>query len=84
MISDSLMKKDVVAGLGEIGSPILQLLSRTKPTVGYDVNKKLMDESKFKKYKKLDTCFLHICIPYNKNFNSNVLSLYKQCLHSHS
>ena len=72
------MKKDVVAGLGEIGSPILQLLSRAKPAVGYDVNKKLMDELIFKQYEKLDTCFLHISIPYNKNFDSNVLSLYKQ------
>jgi len=72
-----LSSKDVVAGLGEIGSPILQLLSSAKPTVGYDVNEKLMDEKKFKKYEKLDTCFLHICIPYNKNFDSNVLSLYK-------
>lgn len=37
-----------------------------------------MNESKFKKYEKLDTCFLHICIPYNKNCDSNVFSLYKQ------
>lgn len=70
--------KDVVAGLGEIGSPILQLVSRAKIAVGYDVNEKLMDEKKFKKYEKLETCFLHICIPYNKNFDSNVLSLYKR------
>ncbi|MGI0061088.1 MAG: hypothetical protein ACREBA_01395, partial [Nitrosotalea sp.] len=70
--------KDIVAGLGEIGSPILQLLSRAKLTVGYDTNKKLIDENKFKKYEKLDTCFLHICIPYNKNFDSNVLALYKR------
>ncbi len=73
-----MLGKDIVAGLGEIGSPILQLLSKVKPAVGYDVNEKLMDKKKFHKYEKLDTCFLHICIPYNKNFDSNVLSLYKQ------
>lgn len=70
--------KDVVAGLGEIGSPILQLLSKAKPAVGYDVNEKLMDEKKFKQYEKLDTTFLHVCIPYNKNFDTNVLALYKK------
>lgn len=80
--------KDVVAGLGEIGSPILQLLSKVKPAIGYDVNEKLMDVDKFKKFGKLDTCILHICIPYNDNFNSNVLSLYKKfkpdCIVIHS
>jgi len=73
-----LSSKDVVAGLGEIGSPILKLLSSVKSAVGYDVNEKLMDEKKFRKYENLSTCFLHICIPYNKNFDSNVLSLYKR------
>ena len=75
MTLGTLIKKDVVAGLGEIGSPILKLLSKTKPAVGYDINENLMDVTKFKKYEKLGTCFLHICIPYNNNFDSNVLSL---------
>ena len=44
---DIIMKKDVVAGLGEIGSPILKLFSKTGKIVGYDLNKKLMDETKF-------------------------------------
>jgi UDP-N-acetyl-D-mannosaminuronate dehydrogenase len=78
MTEYNLMKKDVVAGLGEIGSPILKLLSKAKPAVGYDVNEKLMDTKKFKKFEKLDTCFLHICIPYNQNFDSNILSLYEK------
>ena len=30
------MKKDVVAGLGEIGKPILKLLSKNNTTVGFD------------------------------------------------
>ena len=67
--------KDVVAGLGEIGTPILQLLTKAKPAIGYDINEKLMNVNQFKKFEKRDTCFLHICIPYNKNFDSNVLSL---------
>jgi UDP-N-acetyl-D-mannosaminuronate dehydrogenase len=83
-----LSNKDVVAGLGEIGSPILQLLSRAKIAVGYDINEKLMDKTKFQKYEKLDTCFLHVCIPFNKNFDSIVLSLSKQfkpkCIVIHS
>jgi UDP-N-acetyl-D-mannosaminuronate dehydrogenase len=83
-----LLKKDVVAGLGEIGTPILQLVSKAKPAVGYDVNEKLMDIKRFKKFEILDTCFLHICIPYNNNFESNVLSLYEkfkpECIVIHS
>jgi len=31
-----------VAGLGEIGSPILKIISKNVPVVGYDLNKKLM------------------------------------------
>ena len=40
--------KDVVAGLGEIGLPILKLLSGTKTVVGFDINPKLMDQKKLK------------------------------------
>jgi UDP-N-acetyl-D-mannosaminuronate dehydrogenase len=70
-----LSSKDVVAGLGEIGTPILQLVSKQKPSVGYDVNEKLMDKKKFHKYEKLPTIFLHICIPFSDNFIKNVISL---------
>ena len=52
------MKKDVVAGLGEIGSTILKLLSKKQITVGYDLDKKLVDESKLKKYEDITTSFL--------------------------
>ena len=41
------MKKDIVAGLGEIGLPILKILSKKENIVGYDLNEKLMDEKKF-------------------------------------
>lgn len=69
-------KKDVVAGLGEIGMPILQLVSKAGTTVGYDIDPKLIDSKKLERYKKLETCFLHICIPFTNNFDKNVVSLY--------
>ena len=69
------MKKDVVAGLGEIGSTILKLLSKKQITVGYDLDKKLVDESKLKKYQNMATSFLHIAIPVTQKFDSNLLKL---------
>ena len=36
-----MLQKDVVVGLGEIGHPILKLLSKKLTIVGYDINKKL-------------------------------------------
>jgi hypothetical protein len=68
--------KDVVAGLGEIGTPLLQLISKMVLVTGYDINQKLMDKKQFDKYDNLETCFLHICIPFTEKFISNVLSLY--------
>ena len=82
------MKKNVVAGLGEIGIPILKLISKNTIAVGYDTNKKLMDEKKYKKYSDLKNSFLHICIPFTKKFSPNVISLYKKfhpyCIVIHS
>ena len=82
------MKKDIVAGLGEIGLPILKLISKKENAVGYDLDKKLMNEKKFNKSKNIQTRFLHIAIPVNKNFNSNVLQLSKkfkpECIIIHS
>lgn len=71
-------QKDVVGGLGEIGKPILQLISKATPAIGYDINEKLIDKNKFQKYKRLRTSFLHICIPFSKEFISNVISLSKK------
>ena len=62
------MKKDIVAGIGEIGKPILKLLSKNSITVGFDLNRDLMDERKFEKYKNLKTSFLHITIPATGKF----------------
>ena len=73
-----IMKKDVVAGLGEIGYPILKLLSKKQTTVGYDIDKSSMNESKFKTLQDTQTSFLHIAIPVTTKFDSNILQLYKK------
>ena len=82
------MKKDVVAGLGEIGYPILKLLSKKPTAVGYDLDKRLVNESKLKKFQNLETSFLHIAIPVTSKFDSNLLQLYKkfkpECIVIHS
>ena len=88
IISYDLSKKDVLAGLGEIGMPLLQIISKVIPAVGYDINHNLIDKNKFDKYKNLETSFLHICIPFTKNFSANVIALYRkfkpECIVIHS
>ena len=74
------MKKYVVAGLGEIGTPISKLLSKKHNVIGYDKNPKLMNINKFNKSESIPTSFLHIAIPVNKNFDSNILKLNKKFL----
>jgi len=80
--------KNVVAGLGEIGTPILKLISKKHIAVGYDLNKKSMNKTKFKKFESHKTSFLHVCIPFNKKFINNVKSLYTkfqpECVVIHS
>ena len=68
-------KKDVIVGLGEIGKPILKVLSKNKTAVGYDINSKLMNKNKFDNYDKLDTEFLHVCIPFSNKFQINIKNL---------
>jgi UDP-N-acetyl-D-mannosaminuronate dehydrogenase len=70
-----LKEKNVVAGLGEIGSPILKIISRSVPAIGYDVDEKLMNKKKFIEYEILPTSFLHICIPFTDKFIENTISL---------
>ena len=72
------MQKNVVAGLGEIGHPILKLISKESLTVGYDINEKLINQKQISKYEDLPTRFLHVCIPFNDNFIVNTISLYKK------
>ena len=82
------MKKDIVVGIGEIGKPILRLLSKQNTTVGFDVRPNLMDQRIFERYKNLKTSFLHITIPATDRFSNNVLKLYKkfqpECIVIHS
>ena len=56
LISNKTMK-DIVIGLGEIGKPIYQLLSKKNLVVGYDLNSNLMDSKKFEKLSRC-TVFL--------------------------
>ena len=80
--------KDVVAGLGEIGYPILKTLSKKQTTIGYDIDKRLMSKSKFKTLQNTQTSFSHIAIPVTRKFDSNILQLYKkfkpECIVIHS
>lgn len=81
-------KKQIVVGLGEIGNPILKLISKSHLTVGYDLDSKLINKTKIKKYEKLPTTFLHVCIPFNPKFTKSVISLSKkfdpECIVIHS
>ncbi len=69
---------DIVAGLGEIGIPMLKLFSKNNVVLGYDVNQNLMDIEKFKKFRNFPIKFLHICIPFSNKFPSNIKKLYKK------
>lgn len=73
-----MMTKDIVVGLGEIGIPILKVISTATLAVGYDINTALVDKEKLKKYDKINTKFLHICIPFTNDFIKNVILLYKK------
>ncbi len=41
-----MQKKSLVAGLGEIGNPILKLISKNTIAIGYDINPKLLEKKK--------------------------------------
>jgi UDP-N-acetyl-D-mannosaminuronate dehydrogenase len=81
-------KKNLVVGLGEIGLPIFKLISSSVPTAGYDIDSKLMKNKNFKKYEKYTTSILHVCIPFNSNFEQNVKSIFDkfkpECIVIHS
>ena len=73
------MEKDIVCGLGEIGLPIYKIISKVFPVEGYDIDSNLIPKPRnnFTSYK---VRFLHICIPFNKNFIHNVIKLDKKFL----
>ena len=69
--------KEVVCGLGEIGKPIFNLLSTSFTTQGFDIDPKCIPKTKLD-FDKYETRFLHICIPFNSKFQSNLQALTKQ------
>ena len=75
-----MITKDVVVGLGQIGKPILKLISKSTIVVGFDKNANLINKSKFEKYENIETRFMHLCIPFNKQFLKNTLTLYRKFL----
>ena len=74
----SIIKKNVVAGLGEIGLPIFKLLSKKSIVTGYDINERLMTKNTSKKHQNTPTLILHICIPFSNKFVTNVQKLVKK------
>lgn len=80
--------KDLVIGLGEIGSPLLQLLSNKNLVVGYDLDKNKMNVKQFQKYEKLNTLFMHVCIPFSNNFVKIITDIFDEfkpeCIVIHS
>lgn len=58
------MSNSVIVGMGEIGSAFYEIL---KPAYGYD-----LDPMKCRGVPPKKTDVLHICLPYNKNFDSTV------------
>ena len=54
---NKIVKKDIVAGLGEIGLPILKIISKKENVVGYDLNKKLMNKKNFTSLKMFQPLF---------------------------
>lgn len=73
--SACLLRKDLVVGLGEIGTPILKLISKRFTAAGYDINPKLMDLQKYEKLKANPTVFAHICIPFSDKFERSVIDI---------
>jgi len=73
-----LKKKDIVVGLGEIGSPILRLVSKGITAVGYDKNPKIMNRKKFDRFSEYSVELLHVCIPFSKDFEKKFLGIVKK------
>ena len=63
-----MIKKNIVAGLGEIGLPIFKLISKNFPVDGIDKIKKFNKEKVSLKSHTVE--LMHICIPFSKNLSS--------------
>ena len=74
-------KKDVIIGLGEIGLPLFNLISKFTIAEGYDIKPELRNKPKFSQYENLDVLFLHICIPFSKNFLERYIHYIKNIIH---
>ena len=70
--------KDIVAGLGEIGFPIMKLISSGTLVIAYDTNPALRKKTIPQKHQLLKTKFLHVCIPFNESFEKNIIVLIKK------
>lgn len=79
-------KHNIVAGLGEVGTPISQLLRKKFPTMGYDTDSKRMRRSDTPD--SVECSLLHICIPFTSSFSRDVRALVKkfqpECVVIHS
>ena len=73
-----LLTKDLVIGLGEIGGPILKIISKEFTVVGYDIDQKLMNTTKYKKFQNIPTGLAHVCIPFSKTFESTIIKIEKK------
>tara|TARA_Y100001936_G_scaffold249151_1_gene298750 strand:+ start:31660 stop:32436 length:777 start_codon:yes stop_codon:yes gene_type:complete len=71
------LKKDIVIGFGEIGSPLYKLFSKAFIVEGHDLNPKLIPK-KLKKNSLLKIRFIHICIPFTKNFIPQIKKFVKE------
>lgn len=72
------MDKDLVVGLGEIGTPILKVVSKVIKTAGYDIDQSLMNKKEYDKLINHKTVFVHICIPFTDKFVDSVLQIVQQ------
>ena len=72
------MEKDLIVGLGEIGTPILKVISNSIQAAGYDKNQILMNKKKYNKLINHKIIFAHICIPFTNKFVDSVLQIARQ------
>ena len=70
------MKKNIVAGVGEIGRPILKLVSKQCMAIGYDTDPERTEGRQLDKHEKLETEILHVCMPFSKKFETDIITLF--------